>query len=302
MSSSPAIAITALTKSFRRREVLRGVDLTVPTGTVVGYLGPNGAGKTTTLRILVGLLRPTTGSVRIFDLDAVADRDAVQAKVGYLQGDFVAYPHLTGQEYLDYLAALRGGDHLAVDDGYVATLAKRFEVELDRRIGTLSHGNRQKIGIIQAFMHQPDLLILDEPTSGLDPLMQREFLTLVREQRDAGRTVLLSSHILSEVDQVADQVAIIRAGQVVEVGAVDQLRSQARRRIDLTFAKPPPVSLIADAAGVREVREADRVLHVEVEGSTADLITRAAPYGVVQIATHEADLEEIFLRYYGQGS
>src|SRR5690242_1535620 len=181
----PGVETGHLSKRYGRHEALRGLDLVVPRGVVFGYLGPNGAGKTTTIRLLVGLLRPTSGSVTVLGEDAVAARDSVQRRVGYLPGHFVAYPDLTGEQYLRFLGHLRGGTPW----DQVEQLAKRFDLDLTRRIGTLSHGNRQKVGILQAFAHEPELIVLDEPTTGLDPLVQREFLDLVRESRALGRTV-----------------------------------------------------------------------------------------------------------------
>jgi len=208
-----------LAKSYHRRPALLGIDLEVPDNVVFGYLGPNGAGKTTTIRLLVGLLRPTSGRAELLGMDTVRDRDQMQRRIGYLPGEFVAYPDLTGEEYLRYLANLRGGVNWSIVEG----MAKRFDLDLTGRIGALSHGNRQKVGIVQAFMHEPDVLILDEPTSGLDPLVQREFLELVRDTREQGRTVFLSSHILYEVEAVADAVAIIRAGRLVVVAPLERL-------------------------------------------------------------------------------
>ena len=283
-----------LTKSYHGRPALRGLDLEVPANVVFGYLGPNGAGKTTTIRLLAGLLRPTAGRAEIFGCDAVRAREEAQRHIGYLPGEFVAYPDLSGDEYLRYLGHLRGGVDWSVVDG----LAKRLDLDLTARTGTLSHGNKQKVGIVQAFMHNPDVLILDEPTSGLDPLVQREFLGLVREARDAGRTVFLSSHILYEVEAVADVVAILRRGELVVVETVEKLKAQAVRRMDLTFAGLPPMAELVAADGVREVHATGPTAHVVVEGSTAGLLRVAAPHGVVQLVTHEPDLEEIFMTYY----
>jgi ABC-2 type transport system ATP-binding protein len=291
----PVIRTADLTKHYGRTVALDSLDLEVPRGTVFGYLGPNGAGKTTTIRLLAGLLRPTRGSAEVLGLDTVRQDDEVQARIGYLPGEFTAYPDMTGEQYLRYLGNLRGG----VDRELVSLLAKRLELDLSRRIGTLSHGNRQKVGIVQAFMNEPDLLILDEPTTGLDPLMQREFLALVREARDAGQTVFLSSHILTEVEAVADTVAILRQGTLVVVESVDGLKARALRRIDLTFSEPPPATALGTVIGVREVRTTDTTAHLVVEGSTADLIASLALYRVDNIVTHEPDLEEIFLTYYG---
>jgi ABC-2 type transport system ATP-binding protein len=290
----PVIRTQDLTKHYGRTVGLESLDLDVPPGVVFGCLGPNGAGKTTTIRLLVGLLRPTRGRADVLGIDTARDPDAVQSRVGYLPGDFKAYPDLTGEQYLRYLGNLRGG----VAWSAVTLLAKRLDIDLSRRIGALSHGNRQKVGIVQAFMHGPDLLVLDEPTSGLDPLMQREFLALVREARGAGRTVFLSSHILTEVEAVADVVGILRRSRLVVVDSVESLKARALRRIDLTFADEPPARVLAAAPGVREVDVRGSTAQVVVEGSTADLIAALASYRVDDVVTHQADLEDIFLSYY----
>jgi ABC-2 type transport system ATP-binding protein len=295
MAMRPVIRTTDLTKHYGRTRALDGLNLEVRRGTVFGCLGPNGAGKTTTIRLLAGLLRPTRGSAEVLGLDPARDDDAVQARIGYLPGEFTAYADMTGEQYLRYLGNLRGG----VDGESIALLAKRLDLDLSRRIGALSHGNRQKVGLVQAFMSHPDLLILDEPTTGLDPLMQREFLALVREARDDGQTVFLSSHILTEVEAVADTVAILRQGHLVVVESVEALKARALRRIDLTFSEPPPATALATVIGVREVHTTDTTAHLVVEGSTADLIASLALYRVDNIVTHEPDLEEIFLAYYG---
>lgn len=197
-----AIAARGLSKNYHRRTALAGIELEIPAGVVFGYLGPNGAGKTTTIRLLAGLIRPTCGTAEVMGHDTVRERERAQRMIGYLPGEFVAYSELTGEQYLEYLGHLRGG----VPQSKVDDLAERLGLELHARIGTLSHGNRQKLGIVQAFMHEPPILLLDEPTSGLDPLMQHEFLALIREARAIGQTVFLSSHVLSEVQAVADQV------------------------------------------------------------------------------------------------
>ena len=294
---APAVRTVGLTKRYGRTLALDRIDLDVPRGVVFGYLGPNGAGKSTTIRLLTGLLRPTSGRVEVLGRDVSADRDAAQGLIGYLPGDFVAHPELTGAEYLGYLAALRGG----VDPARMRSLAERLDLPVDRRIGTLSHGNRQKVGIAQAFMHDPELLVLDEPTNGLDPLNQRVFLDLVHEARDAGRTVFLSSHVLSEVEAVADVVGILRAGRLVVTDTIANLETQALRRIDLVFGGDPPVAALQGAQGVRDVSTSGTTAHVTVEGSTAALLRTAAPYGVENLVTHEADLGEVFLGWYESG-
>ena len=258
-----AIRTWGLTKRYGHTYALHGVDLEVRENLVFGYLGPNGSGKTTTIRILAGLMRPTSGRAEVRGHDVVRERERTQRLIGYLPGDFVAYPELTGAQFLRYLSALRGD----VDWSRVEHLSKRLGLDLDRRIGALSHGNRQKVGIVQAFMHDPEVLLLDEPTSGLDPLVQREFLDLVRETRESGRTVFLSSHVLSEVEAVADVVAILRSGRVVVTDTVDRLKEQAVRRLDLVFAGDPPVEEIRRADGVRDLQVTGSTAHVALEGS-----------------------------------
>jgi ABC-2 type transport system ATP-binding protein len=226
--------------------------------------------------------------------DVVREREAAQAQIGYLPGDFVGYPDLTGVQFLAYLSNLRGG----IDSAVVENLAKRLDLDLHVRIGALSHGNRQKVGIIQAFMHEPELLVLDEPTAGLDPLVQREFLQMVREVRDSGRTVFLSSHVLSEVEAVADVVAILRDGQLVVTDTIERLEHQAVRRIDLVFGGPPPLAELSDVPGVRDVQVTGRTVHLAVEGSTARLFSVSAPHEVENVVTHEPDLEDVFLGWY----
>jgi ABC-2 type transport system ATP-binding protein len=246
----------------------------------------------------MGLLRPTAGRAEVVGRDAWAERTAAHAELGYLPGDFVAYEHLTGEQYLTYLATLRNRNGSAVDWAYVRSLADRFELDLTRRWGALSSGNRQKVGVVQAFMHRPRLLVLDEPTKGLDPLMQRAFLTLVREVRDAGQTVFLSSHDLSEVEQVADRVGILRRGRLVVVEEVATLKAHAVRRLDLTFDGVAPIDVLRRVPGIRVLAASGPSVHLAVEGSMAELMRAAAPYGMANVVSHEADLEEIFLTYY----
>lgn len=291
-----AIRTWNLTKGYRGRLALRNVDLDVPRNVVFGYLGPNGAGKTTTIRLLAGLLRPTTGRCEIMGADTVRQRELAQRHLGYLPGEFVAYPDLTAEQYLRYIGNLRGG----LDWRHTRGLAERLDLDLSVRVGTMSHGNRQKIGIVQAFMHRPEVFILDEPTAGLDPLIQHEFVELLREVRQAGATVFLSSHILYEVESVADMVGIVRAGRLIVVETIDRLKKKALRRIDLTFDTAVPLDQLRTAPGVLSVSVTGATAQLAVEGSTADLLSTAAPYRVSQIVTHEPDLEEIFMTYYGR--
>lgn len=293
-SEEPVVVTRALTKAFGRTVALDRLDLTVPRGRVLGYLGANGAGKSTTIKLIAGLWRPSAGSVQVFGRDAARERDIAQARCGYLPGDFAGYPGMTGRHLLHVLARLRGG----VRQTWLDSLTDRFDVDLDRRIGTLSHGNRQKVGILQAFMHEPELLLLDEPTIGLDPLMQREFLALVREVRARGTTVLLSSHILSEVAAVADDVAVIDAGRLILHEPVGQLRERAPRRTDLTFSAPVSPSLLRHLPGVTAVTS--HGVHAEVthRGPVVPLVEALAGLGLVDLVTHETDLADVFLGLY----
>ena len=291
-----AIRTRALSKTYGRTVGLERLDLTVPRGVVFGYLGPNGAGKTTTIRLLVGQIRPSGGSGSVLGLDVESNRERVQGKVGYLPGDFVAYPDLTGEQYLTYLANLRGD----VDRAHMVELCDRLGLNPGRKIGSLSHGNRQKVGLAQAFMHRPQLLILDEPSSGLDPLVQREFLAMVREARNEGRTVFLSSHVLAEVEAVADSVGILREGRLVIVESVENLRAKALRRLEITFDGDVPIDALRMVHGVRDVQFDQTSVLLEVEGSTAELIRVAAPHGISNIRTVEAGLEQVFLSFYGE--
>jgi ABC-2 type transport system ATP-binding protein len=292
----PVIRTRGLSKRYGATNALDALDLDVPAGSIFGYLGPNGAGKSTTIRLLMGLIRPTAGSATVLGRDAVDERHEIHRVVGYLPGDFNGYRDLTGEEYLTFLANLRGD----VDPASVTLLAKRFDLDLTRRIGTLSHGNRQKVGIIQACMHHPQLLILDEPTSGLDPLMQHEFLDLLREFREAGHTVFLSSHVLTEVEAVADFVGIIRQGRLVMTCDVGDLKTRTRRRVELRFTNgvPPPVAELTKVASVRDLEVVDGGVQVVVEGSMAELMRVAAPFGIERVVSNEVDLEDVFLQYY----
>lgn len=293
-SGDLAIDCMGLTKQYGSRRGVVDLDLEVRTGEVFGFLGPNGAGKSTTIHLLVGQIRPSCGSANVLGLDCWGDRDAVQRRVGFLPGELALYDRLTGAEMLDYLATLRGG----VSARVVSDLVERFAVELDRPIRELSMGNRQKLGLVQAFMHEPELFILDEPTLGLDPLIQREFHQLLDEVRDRGRTVFLSSHTLSEVERVADRVAIIRDGALVEVAEVSRLKQLAVRRIDFEFSLPVGAAVFDGVDGVRHVEIDGREVRVEVEGSLAQVMKVAADHEVVNLHVREADLEEIFLTYY----
>lgn len=291
---TPAVHAAHLTKHYGDTVAVDDVSLTVPRGVVFGYLGPNAAGKTTTIRMLLGLLKPTSGHSELLGIDSWSQRENAHTSIGYLPGEFVAYPDLTSTEYLRFLGNLRGG----VPWSHVEKLAERLELRLDIRIGALSHGNRQKVGIMQAFMHQPDLLILDEPTSGLDPLIQQEFLSLVRETRAEGRTVFMSSHVLSEVEDCADVIGMLGGGRLLMVENVDALQQRQVHHMNLTFDTTPPVDLFSTLGGVRDVFADDGRVRLTIEGSTRELLEVTAPYGISSLTSVEPDLEDLFLGLY----
>ncbi|WP_108667515.1 ABC transporter ATP-binding protein [Euzebya rosea] len=295
MSDSPAIQTVGLSKDFGDVRAVDGLDLDVRRGEVFGFLGPNGAGKTTTIRTILDLIRPTEGSASILGMDSHRDAVAIRRHIGYLPGDLAMYPNLTGHDTLTYFANLRGG----VDWTVVEGLADRLDADLSRKVGDYSTGNRQKIGLIQAFMNVPDVIIMDEPSTGLDPLVQQEFQAMMREVAAEGRTVFLSSHTLSEVQRVAHRVGIIRQGRLVDVESVHDLRSKALRRVEMTFAEPVASEAFRTVEGVSNVAVVDRTVTLSFEGSMAALIATATDgRQLIDIATGEADLEEIFLAYY----
>ncbi len=294
MSVGAALVTERLSKDYGSGRGLFELDLEVRRGEILGFLGPNGAGKSTTMRLLLGLIRPTSGSAQILGLDLGREGLAVRRRVGYLAGDFGLYPQLTGAAVLRFLARLHGG----VEPSRILELGERFDADLDRPVRELSSGNRQKLGLIQAFMHDPELLILDEPITGLDPLVQRSFHELLGEVRGAGRTVLLSSHTLSEVDRVADRVAILRAGRLVVVDELSRLRAQAVRRWEVELADPPALEDLRRLPGVREAELDGRRLRIAFEGPVDAIVKALARHEVVDIRVHEGDLEDVFLRYY----
>jgi beta-exotoxin I transport system ATP-binding protein len=294
----PAVVVRAesLTKRYGRLLALDRLTLEVRAGEVLGFLGPNGAGKTTTLRLLMGFLRPTAGHARVHGLDSWRDRVAVHARTGYLPGDVRLWPRLTPRMAAGDLARLRGLGH---DSGTV-DLAKRLDVELDRPIRELSRGNRQKAGLLLALLGDPDLLLLDEPTSGLDPLIQQEFHRILRERVDAGTAVMLSSHVLSEVEHVADRVAIIRSGRLLMAESLASLREKARHTVEVRFASPPPPDAFAGVPGLADVRLDGLVLRATMQGVVDPLVKAIGRYTVLDLNSREADLEETFLALYGE--
>jgi ABC-type multidrug transport system ATPase subunit len=295
------IDVQALTKSYGGKRGIVDLSFAVESGEVFGFLGPNGAGKTTTIRVLMALLRADSGTARIAGLDCWGDSLEIKRLTGYVPGEPALDPNLTGGQILEYFAHLRGG----VDQTHLEQLIERLDLDITRRFHQYSSGNKRKVVLIQAFMHRPRLLILDEPTSGLDPLNQQVFASMVREARDAGATIFLSSHILSEVEQLCTQVGIIRDGRLVRIGGVHEVRGIKRSEITITFAEPVGSDGWPGLEGVDRVDTSDdgRVLHVVMRGSPDAVIKAAARYPVVSLSSHEPSLEEIFLRYYeGDGA
>jgi len=291
-----AIQTSKLSKDYGFGHGLFDLDLTVSPQEVFGFLGPNGAGKSTTIRCLVGMIRPTFGSAHIFGLDCLRDSVAVKRKVGYMPGDMPQFGSLRGREVVAYLGGLRG----TIDTALVRRIAERFDLDLGRRFREYSSGNKKKLGIVLAFMHKPELLILDEPTGGLDPLNQQEFYRLVNETRDAGATIFLSSHILSEVEHVCDRVGIIRSGRLVKVAELDEIHSIRVHRLELEFAPGTeiPEATIRSAAGVEDVVVEDNKVTCTVKGTFDPLLKALSGTTVTNLVSHEPSLEEVFLTYY----
>lgn len=291
-----AIATRGLTKQFDDITAVAGLDLRVHAGEVFGFLGPNGAGKSTTIRLLLDLVRPTSGSAQIFGYGTRLDARHIHSRVGYLPSDLMMPASMTGQEYLDFLSTLRKRG----DPTVRAELIERFELDVDRRIGEMSAGTRQRVGVVQAFMHQPDLVFLDEPSRGLDPLMQRELRQYVCERRDDGMSVFLSSHTLAEVDQVADRVGIIREGRLVAVETLAEIRRTSQQHFEVRMAATDlDSSDLIHVEGVVAVEATERTLRVTVQGSPHHLLRALVGMSQVEsIRTVTPDLEELFLEYY----
>lgn len=291
------INLDHLTKYYGKSRGVRDLNLTVRRGEIFGYLGPNGAGKTTTIRVLLDAIRPTEGAAQVMGMDSRGQSEEIKRRLGYLPGELALYDNLSGSEYLRYFAHLRGG----VDWSFARGLAARLDVRLSQRIGSLSQGNKRKIGLVQAIMHRPELLILDEPSNGLDPLVQQELYRMLLEFRADGGTVFLSSHNLPEVERICDRVAVIREGNLVAVEEIEVLKRRAYREIEIHFAQRVPAQAFAGVEGIRRVRVDEAVLHCAVVGSLDALVKAAAQFEVINIVSHEPSLERIFLAYYGGG-
>ena len=285
-----------LTKTYGSHRGIIDIDLEVAEGEAFGFLGPNGAGKTTTIRTLLDHIRPTSGRATVFGIDTTVDPVAIHRRIGYLPGEFALYDKLTGGQTIDYFANLRGG----VDAAYQADLIKRLDIDTSRKFKEYSKGNKQKVGLIVALQHRPDLLVLDEPTSGLDPLVQQTFFEVIREAKAEGRTVFLSSHILGEVEKTCDRVGIIRDGRLVKVDRVEALRDLAHHQVELRFSGEVPVGAFAALPGVSDVTIDEHVLRMRVSGSITPVVREAARYELLDFVSREPSLEETFLAEYGR--
>lgn len=298
MTATPVIDISALTKRYpgTKTAALSKLDLTVAAGEVYGFLGSNGAGKTTTIRCLLNFLRPSAGTIRIAGLDSVRDSVAVKRQVGYLSGEFSLWRKLTGNQLLDYLSELQP----LKTPSLRAELVKVLQAEVHQPLGTLSKGNRQKIGLIQAFMHEPAVLILDEPTSGLDPLMQEVFFKLIHDAQQRGAAVFVSSHNFSEVDRMCDRVGFIRSGKLVAEQSMSELVSNRAHTYDIGFSEPAPVVELRRLPGIKVTAHDERHVSVELRGELSPLLALLGRHKVVQLEHQTLDLEKEFLRFYGQ--
>jgi len=296
MDGSLAIVTQGLMKSYGSVWALRGVNLEVRRGEIFGFLGPNGAGKTTTIRCLLDLIRPNGGTVRVLGFDPQTEPVAVRARAGYLPGELHMYDNLTVEQALRHLNALRENK---ADWSFVQQIARRLDLDLRPHIKYLSKGNKQKVGVAQALMHRPELLLLDEPTAGLDPLVRHEVLHLIAEAKSEGATVFFSSHVLSEVQEIAERVAIIRNGVVVEVAETDSLINRAMRRVSVRFDQAIDVAALASLPGVKVLKQDDaRSVLLQVEGRMDGLIKALAAFPVSDFETDRPSLEEVFLTYY----
>lgn len=291
-----AVEITGLSKQFGHMTALKDVSLTVRKGEVFGFLGPNGAGKTTTIRAMLNLIKPSEGSITLLDMDSRRDYVELHKNIGYLAGDMNMFTNLRAGQYIDYMAHLYGG----VESGRIALLVRDIQADLKPKIKNLSRGNKQKIGLIVALMHKPELLILDEPTTGLDPLMQEVFYKLLEEHTKDGGTTFMSSHNLSEVQRVCSRVAFIRAGELVEVSTVRKLRSSALQEFEVTFAKKPASGTFDKLKTVKDIKWNDDVMVCTVTGELTEFLKAIAPHGVTTITNRELELEEVFMKLYGE--
>jgi len=293
--SDSIIKIQNLTKFYGKSRGIIDVNLDVKAGEIFGYMGPNGSGKTTTIRILLDLIRPSRGSAIICGQSAQAPSRNVLQRVGYLPGELSLYHDMSVGHYLQFFAGLKKCDC----DSEIEEFANRLDCNLSQKINSLSQGNKQKVGLIQAFMHRPELIILDEPTNSLDPLMRHELFQIISEVKADGRTVFFSSHVLSEVERICDRAAIIRKGKIVKIENIAELQIQSLHDVEIHFFDPVPENVFENMAGIDHISITQRTLKCRVKGDMDPLIKLAAKYKIKNFLSHQPNLEEIFLAYYG---
>lgn len=296
MDNSTGILIKGLSKRYGKsdKKALDNLSLEVKRGEVYGFLGPNGAGKSTTIRLLMNFIQPTGGQASILGYDIVSQSTDLKRHIGYLSGDFEIYPKMNGKQYLTYMDELQEENSLS----YARKLAKNLKAQLDKPVGELSRGNRQKIALIQALMHQPEVLILDEPSSGFDPLVQETFYELVKEAKQRESVVFISSHILGEVQKVCDRVGIIRDGKLITERSIAEMASEAAQTFDINFASLAPVSELRKIKGVKIVDHTNNQVTIHVHGHLSPLFALLAKHEVIKIDARNLDLEEVFIRFY----
>ena len=288
-----AVETKSLTKFYGSYRGISNVSLSINKGAIFGLLGPNGAGKTTFLRLLMNLIKPTSGRAIILGMNSDIDSLKIKSRVGYLQGDYVAYPNLKVIDLLNFTKNLRPSNQTDWN-----ILCERFDLDVKRKIGDLSKGNRQKLGIVQAFMSEPELLILDEPTSGLDPLLQQEFKSLIFERKDRGASVIMSSHIFQEIESMSDKVAVIREGEIVSVENVSSLSEKRTFKIEIVFSKPVEKQPFVDCDGLDNISLKDNNLTCTLNGKVDSLLKTLAKYEVISFQSEQTGLEEMFMSFY----
>ncbi len=292
-TSEPIIVIDQLKKSYGKIQAVNGISMSVEHGEIFGFLGPNGAGKTTTIRCMLDVIRPTRGTIRVLGLDAQRDKLALHQYIGYLPGDVHLPGQMTGKQIINYFSRLQGSEPVLLRD-----LVARFDVEMKRPLKGYSKGMRQKIGIVLAFMCDPQVLILDEPTSGLDPLLQKVFNEFLLEEQARGKTIFMSSHIMSEVEKVCHRIAVIRKGELVTVEEVETLREKAGQRVTVEFGDPVTEEELTRIPGVSMVKKSNEHYQFNVSGSMDPLIKALSRHEVIRLQVEEAPLEEVFLKFY----
>ena len=292
-TQEPVIVIDTLHKSYGKVQAVKGISMRVEQGEIFGFLGPNGAGKTTTIRCMLDVIRPTSGTLRVLGLDAQRDKMELHRRIGYLPGDVRLPGQMTGKQVIDYFSRLQGLKPVLLND-----LVARFDVEMKRPLKGYSKGMRQKIGVVLAFMCDPEVLILDEPTSGLDPLLQRTFNEFLLQEQARGKTIFMSSHIMSDVEKVCQRVAVIRQGEIVTIEEVEKLRQKAGQRVTVEFGDAVSADEVARMPGVSMVTSHNHAYHFNVSGSMDALIKALSRHEVLRLQAEEAPLEEVFLKFY----